>query len=59
MSNYLPLSLLRHLGTQCQGKGGEDRSDFFRLYRGVMGLWVPSACSPSGCIYGGRGEAME
>ena len=41
MSNYLPLSLLRHLGTQCQGKGGNDRSDFFRLYRVVMGLSVP------------------
>ena len=44
MSNYLPLSLLRHLGTQCQGKGGNDRSDFFRLYRGVVGLWVGSLC---------------
>ena len=39
MSNYLPISLLRHLGTQSQGKRGDDHSDFFRLYRGVVPLW--------------------
>ena len=54
MSNYLPISLLRHLGTQSQGKRGDDRSGFFRLYRGVVGLWVPFACSLSGCVYRGR-----
>ena len=54
MSTYLPISLLRHLGTQSQRKKGNDRSGFFRLYRGVVGLWVPFACSLSGCIYGGR-----
>ena len=54
MSNYLPISLLRHLGTQSQRKMGNDHSGFFSLYRGVVGLWVPSACSLSGCIYGGR-----
>ena len=54
MSNYLPLFLLRHLGTQSQRKRGDDCSDFFRLYWGVVGLRVPFACSLSGCIYGGR-----
>lgn len=54
MSNCLPISLLRHLGTQSPGKRGDDHSGFFRLYRGVVGLWVPFACSLSGCIYRGR-----
>ena len=54
MSNYLPISLPRHLGTQCQGKRDDGHSGFFRLYRGIVGLWVPFACSLSGCIYGGR-----
>ena len=54
MSNYLPISLLRHLDTQSQRKRGDDCSDFFKLYRGIVGLWVPFACSLSGCIYGGR-----
>ena len=49
MSNNLLISLLRHLGTQSQRKRGNDCSDFFKLYRGVMGLWVPFACSLSGC----------
>ena len=53
-SNDLPISLLRHLGTQSQRKRGNDCSGFFRLYRGVMGLWVPFACSLSGCIYSRR-----
>ena len=53
MSTYLPISLLRHLGIQSQRERGDDCSDF-RLYRGVVGLWVPFACSLSGCIYGGR-----
>ena len=44
MSNYLPISLLRHLGTQSQDKRSDDHSGFFRLYRGVMGPWVPFAC---------------
>ena len=44
MSNCLPISLLKHLGTQSQGKMGHDHSVFFRLYRGVMGLWAPFAC---------------
>ena len=57
--NYLPISLLRHLGTQSQRKRGNDRSDFFRPYRGIMGLWVPFAGSLSGCIYRGRWESME
>ena len=48
MSNYLHISLLRHLGTQTQRKRGDDCFGFFRLYRGVMGLWVPFACSLSG-----------
>ena len=47
-------TLLRPLGTQSQGKRDDDLSGFFRLYRGIMGLWVPFACSLSGCIYGGR-----
>ena len=51
ISTYLPISLLRHLGTQSQRKRGHDRSGFFRLYRGVVELWVPFACSLSGCIY--------
>ena len=50
MSNYLPICFLRHLRTQSQRKRGDDRSDFFRLYRGVMELWVPFACCLSGCI---------
>ena len=39
MSNYLPISLLRHLGTQSQGKRGDDHSGFFRLQgrRGALG----------------------
>ena len=41
MSNYLPISLLRHLGTESQEKRNDDHSGFFRLYRGVVGLWVP------------------
>ena len=44
MSNYLPISLLRHLGTESQEKRNDGHSGFFRLYRGVMGLWVPFAC---------------
>ena len=44
MSNYLPISLLSHLGTESQEKRNDDHSGFFRLYRGVMGLWVPFAC---------------
>ena len=59
MSNYLPISLFRRLGTQSQRKRGDDHSDFFRLYRGIVGLWVPFACSLSGCIYRGRWESME
>ena len=59
MSNYLPISLLRHLGTQSQRKRGDAHSGFFRLYRGIVGLWVPFACSLSGSIYGGRGESTE
>ena len=43
MSNYLLISLLRHLGTQSQKKRSDVHSGFFRLYRGVMGLWVPFA----------------
>ena len=31
MSNYLPISLLRHLGTRSQGKRGGDHSGLFRL----------------------------
>ena len=54
MSTYLPTSLLRHLGTQSQRKRGDDHSGFFRLNRGIMGLWVPFACSLSGCVFGGR-----
>ena len=38
MSNYLPISLLTHLGFQLQEKGGDDHSGFFRLSRGVMGI---------------------
>ena len=38
---------------------GDDRSDFFRLSRGIAGLWVPFASSLPGCIYGGRGESTE
>ena len=45
MSNYLPISLLTHLGFQLQEKGGDDHSGFFRLSRGVMGIWVPFAYS--------------
>ena len=59
MSNNLPVSLLRLFGTQSQRKRGDDCSDFFRLDRGILGLWVPLACSLSGCIYGGREESME
>ena len=59
MSNYLPISFLRHLGIQSQEKRGDDCSGFFMLYRGIMGLWVPFACSLSGCIYGGRWESVE
>ena len=44
MSNYLLISLLRHLGTQSQGKRSDDHSGFFRLYRGLVGLWVGSLC---------------
>ena len=32
----------------------KDHSGFFRLYKGIVGLWVPFACSLSGYIYGGR-----
>ena len=59
MSNCLPISLLRHLGTQSQGEKGDDHSGFFKLYRGIVGFCVPFACSLSGYIYGGRGESME
>ena len=59
ISNYLLISLLRHLGTQSQRKRGDDHSGFFRLYWGIVGLWVPFACSLSGCIYRGRWESME
>ena len=52
-SSDLPISLLRHLGIQSQRERGDDCSDF-RLYRGVVGLWVPFACSLSGCVFGGR-----
>ena len=45
MSNYLPISLLKHFGFQFQGKRGNDHSGFFRLSRGVTGIWVPFACS--------------
>ena len=45
MSNYLPISLLTHLGIQFQGKWSNDCSGFFRLSRGAMGLWVPFAYS--------------
>ena len=38
MSNCLPIFLFRHLGLQSQGKGGNDRSGFFRLYRGSRGV---------------------
>ena len=51
MSNCLPISLLRHLGTQSQGKMGDDHSGFFRLYRVIVRLWVPFVCSLPGCIY--------
>ena len=54
MSNNLLISLLRHLGTQSQRKRGNDCSDFFKLYRGIVGFWVPFACSLSGCINRGR-----
>ena len=39
ISNDLPISLLRHLWTRSQGKGGDDRSGFFRLqgHCGVLG----------------------
>ena len=50
-SNYLPISLLRHSGTPSQRKRGADHSGVFRLYRGVVRLRVPFACSLSGCIY--------
>ena len=59
MSNYLPISLLTHLGIQFQGKGGEDHSGFFRLNRGAMGLWVPFAYSVTEYYGGGRWESME
>ena len=45
MFNYLPISLLRHLETQSQRKRGNDHSDFFRLYRAIVGLWLPFAGS--------------
>jgi len=51
MSNYLPISLLRPLGTQSQRKRGNNHSHFFRLYRGVVGLWVLFACSLSGDLW--------
>ena len=51
MSSYLPISLLRHLETQSQRKRGNDHSGFFRLYRGIVRLWVPFACSLPGCVY--------
>ena len=38
ISDFLPISLLRYLGTQSQGKRGNDQSGFFRLYRGIVGL---------------------
>ena len=41
MSNYLLISLLRHLGTQPQRERGNKLSDFFRLYRGVWGSGFP------------------
>ena len=53
MSNYLPISLLTHLGIQCQGKRGDDRSGFFRLSRSTWGsgFLLPTLL---GSIYGGR-----
>ena len=51
VSNYLPISLLRHLETQSQRKRGDDHSGFFRLYRVIVRLWVPFVCSLPGCIY--------
>ena len=44
MSYYLPISLLKHLGTKPQEKRSDDQSGLFSLYRGVMGPWVPFAC---------------
>ena len=41
MSNYLPVSLLRHLGTWSQSKRGNDHSGFFRLYRVSWGSGFP------------------
>ena len=41
-------TLLRPLGTQSQRERGNNHSRFFRLYRGVVGLWVFFACSLSG-----------
>ena len=32
------------MGTESQEKRSDDQSGFFRLYRGVMGLWAPFAC---------------
>ena len=55
MSNYLPISLLRHLGIQSQRKRGDDHSDF-RLYRGIVGLWVPFACYQAAFTEGDESE---
>ena len=41
MSNCLPISLLRHLGTQSQGKRGNDHTGCFRLYRVSWGSGFP------------------
>ena len=41
MSNCLPISLLRHLGTQSQGKRGNDHTGFFMLYRVSWGSGSP------------------
>ena len=41
ISNYLLISLLRHLGTQSQRKRGDDHSGFFRLYWASWGSGVP------------------
>ena len=46
MSNYLPISLLRHLGTQYQRKSGDDHSDFSGC-TGVLwgsGFSLPALC---------------
>ena len=36
------------------GERADDHSGFFRLYRGIVGFWVPFACFLSGCINRGR-----